>query len=310
MEWADFLASLDETERQHAEELAIEYGYKVAIRYVRYHPVRSAGELKELLRKGRQRVRTPVLGLYKSIDVCARPLGWTVSNRMSIEPDGTQVIQSDVTAPNGASGLFQRGYNASQKRLELRYAFLKLSGMTEALPGWIQGMGIPMVAGRGTPTVQYFTLYQFKILKVPAGEVYWYWRVLHEIGWRTGPFEIPGLVTSIKMSAIQNFETIVHLHWLRARYSGSNLSDLVKHTASVDYAETSAIQSGYRTVETNYVPAMEVEKRIGFLMDYVEAGNTSRIAENDELLSRYAFGRDEVMKMNFDIELRSELWSQ
>ena len=112
-------------------------------------------------------------------------------------------------------------------------------------------MGVPMVATRGTPTVQYFTLYQLKLLGVPAGQVRWWRRWLHGLGLRAGPFAVPGLVTSIKMSTIQNVEAIVHLHWLRQRYPAADLSDLVVHTASVEYAETTAVQCGYRPSEQN-----------------------------------------------------------
>lgn len=303
MDWEAYLAGLSAQERTRAEALAKDYGQEAARKRVRYLPTSSLDELEDALRRDRRRVRTLVPGLYESIDVSRCPVGWTITNNFQTEADGTRVIQTDVVGPNGATGFFERGYNAAQQRIELRNAFLRLRGMTDELPSWVTGMGVPMVASRGTPTVQYFTLYQLKLLGVPAGRVRWWRRLLHRMRLRTGPFALPGLVTSIKMSTIQNVEAIVHLHWLRQRYPTTDLSDLVAHTASVEYAETTAIQCGYQLVGTRYVAAGEWADEIGLLLSHFEAGNSQRVAENDNLLARFSFDRQTVMKQNFDIEL-------
>jgi hypothetical protein len=120
---------------------------------------------------------------------------------------------------------------------------------------------------------------------------------------QAGPFATPGLVNSIKMGTIQNRETIVHLHWLRQRYPSTDLSNLVAHTASVEYAETTTVQCCYRPVKTRCVAAGEWEDEIGGLLDFFDAGSPLRKAENDNLLARFSFARQTVMKQNFDIEL-------
>jgi hypothetical protein len=303
VEWKAFLAGLTALDRERAERLAQESGRETANRYVRFHPVGSLDELQQALRRDRQGVRTQVLGLYESIDPSQCPAGWTLASDRQTEADGTQVVRTDVIAPNGATGFFERGYNPAHQRIELRNAFLRLRGMTDELPGWVTGLGVPMVATRGTPTVQYFTLYQFKLLGVPAGQARWWRRLLHRIRLRAGPFAELGAVASIKMSTIQYAETIVHLHWLRQRYPATDLSDLVVNTASVQYAETTAVQCGYRVVETKYVPAGEWENEIGILLAHFAAGNPQREADNDNLLTRFSFDRQTVMKQNFDIEL-------
>jgi hypothetical protein len=303
VDWEAYLAGLTAQDRPRAEHLAGEYGQEVANRRVRYHPVSSLDELEAALGRDSRRVRTRVRGLYESINVSQCPIGWTMTNSLQRWADGTQVAQTDVIGPNGARGFFERGYNPAHQRIELRNAFLRLTGMTEELPGWVPGTGVPMVATRGTPTVQYFTLYQLKLLGVPAGQVRWWRRLLHRLGQRAGPFAAPGVVTSIKMSTIQNVEAIVHLHWLRQRYPAADLSDLVVHTASVEYAETTAVQCGYRLVGTKYVAAGEWENEIGILLAHFEAGNPQREADNDNLLARFSFDRQTVMKQNFDIEL-------
>jgi hypothetical protein len=303
VDWEAYLAGLSAQERPRAEALAREYGQEAASHRVRYHPTSSLNELVDALRRDRRRVRTQVPGLYESIDVSWCPVGWTITNNLQTEADGTRVVQTDVVGPNGATGFFERGYNAAEQRIELRAAFLRLAGMTDQLPGWVTGMGVPMVETRGTPTVQYFTLYQLKLLGVPAGQVRWWRRLLHWMGLRAGPFAAPGLVTAIKMSMIHNVEAIVHLHWLRQRYPTTGLSDLIAHTASVEYADTTAVQCGYRLVGTKYVAAGESEDEIHALLYLYEDGNPEREADHDNLLARFAFDRQTVMKQNFDIEL-------
>lgn len=303
MDWEAYLAGLTPQDRQCAERLAVEFGQEAASRRVRDHPVSSPDELETALRRDSRRVRIRVRGLYESIDVSQHPAGWTITNDRQREPDGTLLVRTDVIGPNGAKGFFERGFNATQQRIELRNAFLRLAGMTDELPGWVTGMGVPMVATRGTPTVQYFTLYQFKLLGVPAGQVRWWRRWLHRLRLRAGPFAAPGVVTTIKMSTIQNVETIVHLHWLRQRYPGADLSELIVRTPSVEYGETSATQCGYRVVNTRYVAANEREDRIGDLLSHFEAGNPQREADHNNLLARFSFDRQTVMKQNFDIEL-------
>jgi hypothetical protein len=303
VDWEAYLIGLTAQDRPRAERLAREYGQEAASQRVRYHPVSSLEELEDALRRDRRMVRTRVRGLYESIDVSRCPVGWTITNNLQREADGTRVVQTDVIGPNGATGFFERGYNPAHQRIELRNAFLRLAGMTDELPAWVTGMGVPMVATRGTPTVQYFTLYQLKLLGVPAGQVRWWRCLLHKVRLRAGPFAAPGLVTTIRMSTIQNLEAIVHLHWLRQRYPAADLSDLVAHTASVEYAETTVVQCGYRLVGKRYVPAGEWEDEIGNLLAHFEAGNRHREVDNDNLLARFSFDWQTVMKQNFDVEI-------
>jgi hypothetical protein len=305
VDWKAYLAGLTALDRARAEGLAERYGQEAARKRVRYHPVSSLDELEEALSKDSRRVTTQVPGLYESIDVNTTPVGWYIENDLNRESDGTRIVRTDVIGPNGAKGFFERGYNPVYHRIEMRNAFLRHNGMNDGLPPWVAGVGNPMVPTRGTPTVQSFTLYQLKLLGVPAGRTRWR-RLLYRLGLRTGPFVAPGVVSSIKMSTIQNLEAIMHLHWLRRRYPTTDLSALVVHTASVEYAETTAVQCGYRLLEIKYVTAGEAEAEIGRLLDHFEAGNPARRSENDALLSRFYSDRLTVMKCNFDIELSVE----
>src|SRR5262249_21936126 len=146
VDWEAYLAGLIAEERPRAEALAKEYGQEAASRRVRYHPASSLDELEDALRRESQRVRTQVPGLYESIDVNQPPTDWIIQNPEGIrrEADGTLVIHTDVTGPNGATGFFERGFYAADNRIELRQAFLRMDGMTRGLPHWVTGTEIEM----------------------------------------------------------------------------------------------------------------------------------------------------------------------
>jgi hypothetical protein len=304
--WETYIAGLAPADLPHAQRLLGEYGREMAEAHVLYNPVASVAELENSLKKKRNRISTVVPGLYESINIHQPPTGWSVVNSLQTEPDGTVLARTDIIGPNGARGFFERGYHAADRRLELRNAFLQQRGMTDKLPAWVAGSGVPMNPRRGTPTVQYFTLYQLKLLKVPAGRREWWRGLLHRFRVRSGPFAEPGVVASIKMSTIQNIETILHLHWLRLQHPGTDPSELIVHTASVQYAETTAVLCGYRVTGARYVVGGEWEEPIDLLMNHFEAGNLNRVAENDQSLARYSLTRATVMKQNFDVELTVE----
>jgi hypothetical protein len=174
--------------------------------------------------------------------------------------------------------------------------------MTISLPTRVTGKQVELVYGKGTPTHLYFTLYQFKLLGVPAGRIRWWRRLLHRLRLRSGPFAGRGAVTSMRMYTIWNLETILHLHWLRQRYPDADLSELIAHTASVRYAQDYAIQCGYRVGTVSYVAADEKELEIDGIMTEFEGENSQRRDTHDRMLARYSFVRQTVMKQHFDIE--------
>jgi hypothetical protein len=266
--------------------LIAEYGPEI-IEYLRTNPLPALSQLEDIMAKQRLRVTSRVEGLAEGIDLSKPPEGWTFDNGrgVTLDPDGfTMVIKTTVHGPNGAQGYFERAYNPFTKRLELRMAFLRLGGVEEKLPEWIpkQGSSPEMVAGKGTRTVQYITIYQMKMLGVEVG------------GGASG-------VQSIHMSDIQNVESIVYLHWLRKQYPGVPLDQLIEFTPSVKYADTTAVQTGYARVGTPKVKGGQL-KAIEYIMDFQEAGNDTRKAENNALLAKYGFDRNTVMLLGFDID--------
>ena len=249
-------------------------------------PFTDHAELEAALVKQRAQVKDRVPGLYESTD--RPPDGWRLvddENGVVTEFDGTRRLRTTVHGPNGANGYFERAYNPKTKELELRMAFLKRSGADKALPNMIakQPSAPEMVDGKGTPTVQWVTLHQMRELGVPLG----------------GEGGAPG-VEKVHLSDIQNVETVAHLHYLKNTIGG-DLSDLVVHTASVKYAETTAIQSGYRRADLPILTGGQ-ETPIRVLLEFQEAGNAQRQAENNAILAKYGFSRDTAMRWGFDID--------
>lgn len=263
--------------------LVREYGAELT-EYLRTNPLTDLAELRKALARQHTRVNERVAGFYEGIDPQNPPDGWAFTDTQFTDPGGVKVLQTKVIGPNGAEGYFERAYDPKNHEVELRMAFLKLSGQDVALPSRIgkQNAAVAMLGDKGSPTVQYVTLYQMKQLGVPLGGG-----------------DVPG-AEKVHMSDIQNVETVVHLQWLRDNVGGEP-SDLVEHTASVKYAETTAIQTGYERADTPLVLGGQ-ERRIGDLMEFQERNNPSRKAENDAILAKYGYDRDTVMLWGFDID--------
>jgi hypothetical protein len=281
------IAAVLRADPKEGARLVAEYGPEI-IDYLRTNPLPSLSQLEDILVKQRAQVTSRVKGFAEGVDTRKPPEGgWKFDDGPGVvlDSDGvTKVIRTKVRGPNGAEGFFERAYNPVTKRLELRMAFLRMRGQKKALPSIIpqQGTAPEMIAGKGSPTVQYISVYQMKLLGVPIGEA--------AAGIRT-----------IHMSDIQNVESIVHLHWLKQQFPSSSLDELIEFTASMKYAETTATQTGYkRSGRPSVVGGQETEIRE--LMSFQENGKPDLIAQNKALLDRYGFNRKTVMRWGFDID--------
>ena len=258
------------------------YGEELLER-LKTQPFTTHRELENALAKQRAEVKNSVHGLYESTD--EPPKGWNlVSEGPLVDPQGVRVVRTTVYGPHGTEGFFERAYDPKTGTLELRRAFRQRGGSKIALPAMVskQGDSPEMIAGKGTPTVQYISLHQMRLLGVPVGQ-----------GGGRG-------LQKIHMSDIYNAEAVIHLHYLRSTIGGS-YQELVQYTPSVKYAETTAIQSGYRRSSTPVVTGGYV-KRIDSLLEFQEKGDPSRIADNNKLLAKYGFDRGTPMFMGFNID--------
>ena|GEM_PF-3309645 len=197
----------------------------------------------------RKRVVEPIPGLYENIplDPNDLPSGWGITNEDVFKSNTISFIDTKVEFDFGdgriGKGTFSRIYDSESKTLTLRHAYLQDPHVpdVERLPNWIMA-GPPLDPSRGTPTVAFFTMYQMKKLDIPFG----------------------GL-ERVKWSEVVNDDTLLHLEWLRRNYPDKPLEELIVHTHSVRYAETSIIQSGHKIVPGSFALKVDPEVPISQL---------------------------------------------
>jgi len=192
------------------------------------------------------------------------------------------VVSTLVEGPGGTSGFFERAFDPATGTVELRYAF------REDLPAWMDGVGVPLVPGKGIPTHTYVTLRAMKQFGLDLGEA-----------------------RAFRLRAIHEVESIVHLDWLKARYPGKPLGDLAMETHSFKYAETPIIQSGHRVVTARVDASRAVRRPIGDLMAHYErmAGDpAARQGEHDGVLLRYERARKDEMLIGYDLHIEVKPW--
>lgn len=217
------------------------------------------------------RVATPKPGVFEDIGD-ANLDGWNFEDMRTREWDGTIVFVTEVEV-GGKTGYLERAYNPKTKTFEMRNAFL------DKLPRWIEG-GTPLVDGKGTPTVAYLTMRQMKMLGVNYAAL-----------------------EHVKMSTIQNVKAIIQLHVLRQK--GVDPDVAVMQTHSIQYAETTIVQSGHKVVAA-HVSGDTWTKPLDFLLKHYEKGDPVVAARHDQLIREFGEGlvtRDTVVWMNYDIHL-------
>jgi hypothetical protein len=226
------------------------------------------------------RIVDPVPGLFDSIDATPHkaPPGWRFLDEILTSPStGVVKVCTYVTGPHGEEGRMVRMYVPEKKMLVMDAAFL------DELPRWIDA-GVPLRADKGTPTVAYLTLRQLKLAQVHFGEL-----------------------RTVKMSNIQNFETLLQLKQLTSQ--GLSLDEAIRQTHSVQYAMTSIQQSGHTVlgVRAHVDDSTHAfREQVGAIMNYFEtrydpARNAARVKKHDALLAQYGMQRSDVVLAGFDI---------
>ncbi|MFO0577455.1 MAG: hypothetical protein U1A78_25910 [Polyangia bacterium] len=243
------------------------------------HKASSAeGGVGKTTSQGKPRVVDPVPGLFDAVDTTENvaPPGWTFHDSMEPVSAGLR-IRTAVVAPDRTEGSMVRIYNPRTRELIMYSAFL------DELPNKIDA-GVPLVPGSGTPTVTYLTLRQLKM----AG----------------GQF---GQLQSVKMSTIQNIESLLLFHHLRSQ--GVSPWEAVRQTHSVQYAMTSIQQAGHTVldIEIDLTGPRVRKERIGWLMSAqensasTEALRSAKVRKHEELLAKYGMKRSDEVVIDYDI---------
>ncbi len=236
-------------------------------------PFRSLDELEKTLQRAQKRIDSPITGLYQDIDVNQPPLGWQFTTSQSPQRDGKIILETTVTDPQGNTGYFERAFNPRTGQFELSVAFL------EDVQPWVSSGGVDMVPNRGIPTTTYVTLYQAKVLGVDFGKL-----------------------NTVKMSTIQNIETIAHLDWLQRQHPSKSIDELIVHTHSVQYGETAIVQSGHKVLGAEVKDGYD--EKFSHLLDYYvnnASDRTARRAQYEAILQKYGLQWNSEVFMDFNI---------
>ena len=285
------IAYLTATDVRAMNGLFREYGTAV-LGHVQHAPYADVAALEGALRRSTMRVTEPVAGLYEGIAAPAvgRPSGAPSGWSSTILRSGTE-WETTATSPTGGRLLLSREWDPATGELTMGMAFGHRGlGAVPTTPALISGRGT-------TPAMTYFSLEQMRAMGIPYGAA-----------------ARAGGIQRVKMSQIENIETIAHLHWLEQRYPGRAAGELIRHTHSYEYAETILTQSGYRITRVE-VSGGHTARISGLTGHYERAaaarelfGETSaqRHAVHSDILRRYGFARETEMYQDFNIYLYVE----
>jgi hypothetical protein len=225
------------------------------LRYLQYNPAADLKALSKGVTDAGKRVRTPVSGLYDSLptpkpgDVATPAPGWTVD--VVVDPSDAS-WNSTITSPTGKQIMLGREWDPASGQLTMSTAFGSPSiEMVPTNPAMLPAKG-------GTSAMNTASLIQMRAMGIPYGK---------------GAASTP--LKEVKMSTIQNFETMAHLHWLRQRHPTTPIGELVTHTASYQYAESILTQAGYRVTgaRVDFTPG---NVPMSQLLEHYEREKTSR----------------------------------
>lgn len=322
-----------------AANLLRDHGDHVA-RVVRAAPLHSFDQFETDVQRQAKRISTPIAGLYDSIPAIPIPNGWKsiepastkrgkpiwtkrsyegprlrggnrihVDEKYRVDEDGTRHVVSDLSVPDRAAGSFETSYAPyTPSGGVVKYS----STFLGELGSWVENP-VPLRADAGpdsgVPTSMSAGLNQLRVLGVPFGKP-----------------GAKGVVREVIISRIYNFETIVHLHWLKKQYPNESLENLLKETDSVTYTDSQLRQAGYEVTGVRKIVNNDQNpegKNVGPISEALtwfesdrethvtavrgaKAGKEARLelkAFHDKLLAKYGFTRQTWMYWDFDIHL-------
>lgn len=222
------------------------------------------------------RVNEMIPGLYESIDPKVHPQGWNFEDQYN-----GQTLITSVIDPDGNTGKVWRRYDANTRTWVLDAAFFS-SSMSRWIP-----TDIAMKSGKGTPLLAYLDMRLMRSQGISAGGI-----------------------AMVKLSTIQNSETICQLH-IPLR-DGIPLEEAILQTHSVSYASTEIIQSGHKISRVEVTGGQY--NPIDNMMQYYEQTSPNQPAtrpsyrspeQHNAILNKYGVKRDEVVYWNFDIKIHT-----
>ncbi|HEX7869640.1 MAG TPA: hypothetical protein VF455_05940 [Chryseobacterium sp.] len=206
-----------------------------------------------------------VEGLYDSIDVNYKPNGFNITDTPMYDYGRgyeTYIYHGD------SEGYFRRHFINKTKTFIFDHGFL------QDLPKWVEDVKIPLVQGKGIPTQAYFTLRQMKLLNIAEGEI-----------------------QMVKMSQIQNLETIGYIHQVTGGKIIRNFDSVdILAAPSNEYMKTVMTQAGYETISGRITGKGQY-----FSVKQLKSRNWDI---PDELMKKYNLSESSMLYINFNIEVK------
>lgn len=261
-----------------AEISATEAGRAALIRL----PYDSVEELAAEVARETRRIRHPVPGFFDQLRPgqpdpagihIPEPRRTNYGDFFPDAPDRQSV--SLVAQVNGRDvATFERSVLALEdggRQLIMEYA------MARTAPRYLTGLDVHSLPDLGrTPMATYMNV-----------------RAMQELGIGFGD---PALV-SVKMSEVYNANTALELAWMRRVYGEENISDFLRHTHSVRYAESALNQAGYRVTDVRLTKPISRETARQAVGGSFFHSNLS----GEEFLRRYGIAPDEMIESGWDI---------
>ena len=215
------------------------------------------------------RTTTKVPGLEDAIDPKKPAGGFKFQDDVQTS-SGETTVTTNVTAPDGSTGMMNRGFNPNTGEVVFHYAFL--DGIPKEMR-WVP-TDPPMVAGKGTPLETYMTMRQMKMLESETGKAI-----------------SAGAARTIKLSTIVNDRTLAELAKAApgAKPPSPAIDKAILDTHSVQYAQNSITQTGGK------ISAARVEG--GTLQTARQAGIST------EAMTQYGLKPSDTVLSGFDIIL-------
>lgn len=141
------------------------------------------------------------------------------ASTFDVKADGSKIITTKISHKN-SNGWIIRGYNADRKEYQMIDSYFD-----DELSRWIEDVKIPLVEGKGIPTILYSDLRAMKALGIKLGEL-----------------------DTFIIYNVHDWESVFHLAWLIKQYPQEKVSTLFTHTRLFKSRENVIVQSGHKIV--------------------------------------------------------------
>ena len=212
----------------------------------------------------------------------------------------TGAMEIFITDPKGNMGFVERSFDAKKGILTLDQAFRRGQQSPAPIASHIKDVGRVELDEKGIPAIPFFT-----------------YRAMKHFGIEFAGKE--GIVLKqVKLSAICNLQTVAKLEWIRGTYfpgrtideiqEAGELSRLLMHTPTVQYAESILTQAGYRikSARLEQGAGIRAQAMADAPVSAFKTNHLSKFETADAYLARHGMTDSSRVASHFDILLEVE----